>query len=889
MPDTALVIGIDNYGPEDWRLGGAVRDALTFARWLTTHGGVRPENLLLLSSPTAGASLPEIPAGVVQRGEATHQAIIDAVAELQSAAIEGNAGDRLWVYYAGHGASVRWSPEPVLIPVDFSDPQRHGSRLIGFSQVIPALVTAPFAEQLFLIDACRDFALDNYRPPAVRSSVGAYSPTGDEDVDIAEERPRQYVLYSVAPGKRALELGSGVWTTTLLEGLGSRSYQVMERGSKPGGGLRWELRLDAMSEWLRRRVAERIARIPNAAQSVQRPEYVPDPRGGDPLLLAYALDEAPRVQVEVFVDPEIAWQTCRLAVLEYDGAGRERETQISGPPIQAPASFSLFPSFYSFRAEAGRYGLISKPWTVDDPPTVELTLEEVQEREMPEMAPPPAPQPASFSSLEAASAGLDGMDEVPADYFEEATDGIGEDWIEGCRVVDPMVDPPPLAPPPLPRQGQLSVSFPDPLARIELFGGNEPPQVGTGSLPSQSLTPGIYRLRVRLPGVPALERSIEVRAGSTQDLDLEAPAPQLGSRHLEWLGRLGMIQDWEDKTVCPSESLGIVGGARLASLLAFAAYAAQEDGRFQKLRAFGVGKLHLSPGEAGVVALVGSAHEGEDLGRFLRGCRIVLRRPGGEVVDDGGFVTLDGMPAAAQHLTVLAGPSSLHAEIHLGEFAPTRYALAALPGRVSVLVAVAESNGSVEVQQYLLPAPGSVPVPAPDREYVESLVDLRRLEMAQTFYAAGRREAALTAVSSEELDEKNLKSLLRGKWLDPLLGCLAGYVLVGNGRASEFLGRDWPDGNHSALRNLLKYFPDLSDVHVLAGLCDPAEENRPAHFERALRSGLPVFSEGARALAAWARREGADLPPEIAEPLAHLLPGSPWTAWAAPEPGEERE
>lgn len=870
--NTALIIGIDDYGPEAWKLGGAVRDALAFARWVTATGGVAPENLHLLLSPVAGAPA-DLPAGAVLRGAATSQAIVDAVADLQNSTA---GGDRLWVYYAGHGVAVRWASEPLLVPVDFSDPQRHGRLLVGFSQVIPALTTAPFGEQIFLIDACRDFALESYRPPAITSPVGAFVP-GD-DAEIAEESPHQYVLYSVAPGQRATDLGKGIWTDTLLEGLGRRSYQVVEL-EHPNGAPQYQIRLGEMARWVRRRVEERIARIfpRDAKKYVQKPVYIPDPRGEDPLLATFAADEVPPVQVDVFIEPSLALRTCTVAVMQYVvGLRKEIEIASSGPPVDSPASFELPPSTYSFRARAERYTLRSLPWTVDDEPSVELTLEE---EELPR-----------------------GVPMAPA-----STRGIsGDGWpLEegGTRGLSYSLDATPPG-------GRLTVSSPDRHAQIELLDARKQvEEIGFGRLENLLLVPGIYRVRLRLPGAPAVERTIEVRAGSRQAVRMGTPPARLESRHLDLLRPLDVLEEsgGQVEFLRPAEALGPVGGARLASLLAFAAYAAQQPAGGDHLRRFGVDPVLLPPGSAsGLLALVGSAAaEGPELGRFLNESFLRIRGADGVVVNEGTFAILHGLPAAAQRSIPLREPGSLHAELHLPGFAPTRYALAALPDRLTLLVAVAELDGSVEVQQYLIPAPGRPPL---FPEYVGGLDDFRRLELAQSFYAAGDRQAARRMIDRHDIEGdggniESLSKLLDGKWLNPLLGCLAGYILVRQGEAAKLVGRlsggaadvlEDPEGPaaeaargqrpiHSALRNLLTFFPELPDVHVLAGLSDPVEERRSGHFERALRRGLPIFGEGARALADWSRRQSVRLPFEMREPLARLLPGSPWTAWEAGE------
>lgn len=58
MAGFAIVIGIDDYANPEWRLSAAVEDALRFADWACTAGGVPPENLRLLLSPAAPVESP---------------------------------------------------------------------------------------------------------------------------------------------------------------------------------------------------------------------------------------------------------------------------------------------------------------------------------------------------------------------------------------------------------------------------------------------------------------------------------------------------------------------------------------------------------------------------------------------------------------------------------------------------------------------------------------------------------------------------------------------------------------------------------------------------------------------------------------------------------------
>lgn len=869
MANYALVIGINGYASPEWRLNGAVTDALDFARWATATGGVPPDDahLRLLLSPSASDPTPMLPAGVTSYADATSVGIRRAMRDLRLV-LPNEGGERLYFYYAGHGASLpQWKDEPILIPADFSDPELDANLPLGFSEILPVLAGLPFREQIFFIDACRDFALDGFER-AVGSAVR---------LRPEHRGPRQYVLYSVAPGQRAAETGQGLWTSTLLEGLEGQRYQPLTRGRGPEGRPRYEVRLDRLAEWVRNRVAHRIRQkfLGEAARFVQTPEYDKDRKGGNPLLVSFTPDTVPRAHIDVLVEPDFAHPTCKLQVMQYvDARGEEIEVQAKGPPIDLVNRFQLRPSDYSFRAQADFYKLQSKVWTVDDDPVVELTLEEDRAVASP---PPPA---------------LAGM-----------------------------------APP----EGTLSVFSDDPLVRIDLLDAQRR-AIREGITPSQPelLPPGIYRVRLRLPGADPIDQTVEVRPGLTTEVQLNLPDPKLGHLQVQVLQTLQIIPPGAGGNVdylLPAERLGPVAGTSLASLLAFAAYAVNQPDRgdFFKLRAFGITPFAPTPTiRCGLLMLVGAAaKQEEDLTKFLTGSRIVVRQPDGTVVDRGAFEILSGMPAAGQRQFALAEPGSLHAELRLPGFARTRYALATLPGRLTVFIVVVEKDGAVEVQQYLLAVPGLVQhEPGWVAEWLwDRPTNLRRIELAQRFYAAGDVEAGLASA--------DLEVLLWGKWLDPLLGCIAGYALARAGRAPEFAGVPPPTGmadilDHlddpddpvaiaarasrpgpSALRNMVAFFPGLPDVHILAALCESNPDRREKHFIRALRYGVPIFAEGTRALAAWFQSRPsptpapsdiaaagtaspvsrlAVLPPELREPMTSLLSGTPWTAWVAAQP-----
>jgi hypothetical protein len=319
----------------------------------------------------------------------------------------------------------------------------------------------------------------------------------------------------------------------------------------------------------------------------------------------------------------------------------------------------------------------------------------------------------------------------------------------------------------------------------------------------------------------------------------------------------------------PSETLDGFANASFASLLAFAAFDAQLPApHFEKLRKFGVPALTGTPaGRAGLMVLIGVSGKrpapGVDRERFLDGAQVVLRDLEGLSLDVGGLHRLPGMPVAGQRSIELE-PGSIIAELRLPGLAPTRYALAALRGRLTLLVAAAEDSGAIDVQQYLVPLKG-----AHDGYLTSDPRNIRRLELAQRLYTRG--PAVRTDDRPGDIGS-GLQDMLYGKALDPLLGALAGYSLVRAGHPEQYRA--------VAMGNMLTHFGGLPDSHVLAAICDP--ERRDEHFAVASRLGIPVFADGFRALHEWcsANETGRSLwtDPDM------LLPGSTWTAWVASRP-----
>lgn len=838
MASFAIVIGIDSYANPEWNLAGAVKDAVSFATWALESGGVEPANLRLLLG-TTDPKPTDLP-----YEEATRRSIVTAVQEFQNG--RGAGGEKLYFYYGGHGlsgpgAAKGLAQEPVLIPPDVTSIQTDGALLIGFSEIIPLLNGVQPQQQFFFVDACRDFGLEDFQAGLGRA-VGPWMPSGADGGSMSA----QFMLYATAPGKRAFEqnaLGRGVFCTALLEGLRGKPTAVVWSDRN----MRYEVRFTTLVEHVRAVVRKNIQLA--LPKDWTRYVQVPEPwtaREPDAVLAGFEPDKVTRVPIRVRVSPSGARATCQVSQLAYvPGAGQDHLILAKGPPAQATSVFDVLPGVYSFQARADSYATYREPCSAYEAKVIEMKLQ-------PEPEPPTGPELEPEPELESFGVDFDsdGGDGRPADRGE------------------PDVGP---------TTGGLTVVCDDPTAIIVVWDSEREVKAHRkGTVFLGNLLPGFYQIRMITVEGTTVERLVEVMAGPPTEVRMDAPGPRLGRDQMKMLGGLGIVS--QAGYIHPSEHLDGFADARLASLLSLAAFAAQwpELGDLQRLRAFGVRSMADVPsGRAGLTLLVGASgeHPVPDVSwDSWLGASEYVALAGGEPIGQGRFDRLTGFPAASQAVLELA-PGPLVVELRLPGLAATRYALTALPGRVTVLVAVAEDDGEVEVQQYMLPLRNSdQPYPA-----MASSNDIRRLDVAQRYYSSG------------ELAEnvEMLSDLLYGKWVDPLLGCLAGYALVRAGQAERFAGYPEPHADPdriepSAMQNMLKFFGGLPDSHVLAALCEP--ERRDEHFANAARIGLPVFAEGLRHLYAWYQERGEAFEhPVRVEPSA-LLPGSPWTAWVAARP-----
>ena len=400
-----------------------------------------------------------------------------------------------------------------------------------------------------------------------------------------------------------------------------------------------------------------------------------------------------------------------------------------------------------------------------------------------------------------------------------------------------------------PATAALTVTCRDSKARVAIFdsAGNELAR-DYQKVTAGNLAPGPYRVTAELTVTERAEQTVVLRAGDEQTIELSPAMPR--STLMEQILEDHNIAVYQYYAALP-EPLGNVANVRLGSLLAYGAWAARwpKLDAFWPLRAIGVDALDgLTTEQSAIQILIGDV--GESGASLLDDVHVKL--------DDAKkplkLAPLPKLPAVQASAIHASGP--LRVRVEMPGFAPASFAVTLLPRFVTVLVITREGDGDIDVQQHMNPIDVTASVgegfdpPLPD--------DVRLVELAWRALE-GR----------DPLDAVEFRGLLAGKRSNPMLAVIAGYRMFRTERASQF--------RESALDNLLELFAGLPDVHVLAGMYEPAK--REKHFQRAMDAGTPALAEGFWTLVEWLGAKSAEK--KFAAPILqeNVLPGMVWTAF----------
>jgi hypothetical protein len=499
--DCALVIGVSKYGTLGDELPGGVADALRMTDWLMRPDGgrVRPLNIRLLLSRRVQDTAPA-PANVAE-SDASYSTLVEVVDEL----VMHKSGNRLFVYFSGHGITDLFG-HPVLLLQGYSEDKPHHS--VTLDSLVTRLQAARFPEQHVWIDACRDV-------PAPSATVSwSRHPKGNEGVKPA---PEQYGIHATSPGLTAQQLTmfqreTGAFTTALLDALAGRgaAANLDEALLKGEDRMRYVVTYASAFDAVRDCVESR--KLPAAEGLIQSPRRSLE-SGHNPTLVAFDVDPdsaGDRARFARKVNVAIEPATAPVKRITFEGT-LDSEMVPAGP---TPWDVELFHSTYFVRAHAPGFVRATPAW-----PMLILTAPETDPATGQALPQPPAAvtvrlrpeptKPKSTSSL--SNVGLDAIGAVDAldgGLHADALDGVAD-----LASVEPAS----------PSRITVTAGSADPQASIEIAGADGIRAMASGRL-TVDLAPGRYQVRV-LDDQGERSRQELVLDGSSTAVNVEVAAP----------------------------------------------------------------------------------------------------------------------------------------------------------------------------------------------------------------------------------------------------------------------------------------------------------------------------------------------------------------------------
>lgn len=835
MRTRAIVIGIDQYTKPEWSLTGAVRDAVRFAHWALHEGGVAPEDLILLLGPLRDEpplADPDLAALVALGKPATRTAIAKAWHAYQTGA--GKDADRLFFYYAGHGLAPPGGATdagPLIVPADVEDLDFYVNfEPLGLETFRGAMQNVAPKQQFFFIDACRDvLPITGNR---ILTQQLLWDLRGIDDDSLST----QAVFLSTTAGQKAKEIrGEGLFGRALIAALKGLGPKLLPPSAPPPPGQPPRLRLlfDQLVKFVIEAVKRGLNELPEA--DVNARKGIPYARvsrlTGEIPIAEFEPASIPTAIIGAVVDPEEARAIAGITFFRWDEETdawvvRTANPAPLAPPLPEVASFKVRGGTHFLRVEAHGYATQDRELLIFEDKRFPIELE-------------------PLNVLLGAS--------VPR--------GIARGGLESIRDGDMSFEADVV------ETGGIEVICRDRLARLAVYdGGGRELIRGYEAIRINDLVPGLYKVTAEMIASDRVEQSVVVRPGETQTVPLEVSSrlsPTVAS----------VLSDNQisvtDGYAFPSEHFGPVANLSLASLLAYAAWGARwpQGMGFHHVRSLGVDPLPgLDPAGSALQVLVADAQGGAEA---IAQCRVavetsdVLHAEGEAAArTDVALTVLPTLPMAVQGSASLA-PGTARVHVQVPAFAPASFAIALLPGFVTVLIIAREDDGDIDVRQHLNPIDPTVPV-APDFEPPRA-DDVRLVDLASR-----------ALESRDPLDSVEFGGLLEGKRSNPMLGVIAGYRMLGTSREDQFRGT----AGKSPMANMLRLFDGLPDVHVLAGLYDA--QHRDDHFQRAAERGTPVLADGFWALMQWltaTAMRANEPPPALRE---SVLPGIVWTAFSEP-------
>jgi hypothetical protein len=748
--------------------------------------------------------------------DATKDNIVQGIADLVQRS--GGQGERLFFFYAGHGITARVanSDQTTIVGTDFTDVLTDNSCTL--SSLLEFFETTQFQDQFFFIDACRNIPW--------RGEIVPGRWTRPQLRDPGLPPVQQFTFYATSPGSEAREADErGAFTKLLVNGL--KGDGAAKAWSPDGDGyvVRWDRLVGYVGAEF-----ERLS-LP-VTGGYQRPQEAVT-RGAsqqDPVLSRFPPGSFKDLRLTINLQPGTVGPSAQVSVIdEYE------PVQVEPTRRSSALVYSLPPKTYGVlgKADAHAPTKCRPPVELYVPLEVTLQFEPVAAEAAaapvgaaPVAAPPPA-APAPSRAAPAPAAPRRARRAAPSKQPASLTVRCGDEF--------------------------APIEIADTTGKVLAVGHS-----GRRGLELHDLTPGFYRVRLRAPEGDVEEKVVELEPGEHERVTLGAPDEKRSAVVQEVIDK-AELKVLPDNTVELAESVGPVVSPHLSTLLTVAGGVALRGGRGrpQSLGLRGPGAIRAQTAAYVLVGIDSDATA--TASKFLQSLRIRLWPIGTPVPKQTiGISPVKGMDGLGELVqSSKPGPHWLSLEVP-GE-PPLVLAFALLPRRLGMLVVQRDQTGLFSIFQYM---------PSLARDPSSDPGQLRRLELMQRCFAGGRLD----------LGHDNAVELLRGKWADPIAGCLGGYLMLKLGEAA---------GLGTAARNMVRTYPELSDSHLLEAEYHLARGDKRAverSATRALEAGLPIFADGVSRLLDYAGSLALSNPNGrlAAAVLDHRVKDALWSLWTPP-------
>lgn len=743
----------------------------------------------------------------------------------------GGKGERFFFYFSGHGLTNESSidPEEAIVMADFDTV--HTDNALEIRSFIEFFKSTRFKEQFFIVDACRN-VLDwgkNFRTREF---------TLVDDVDPNLPAVQQYTLLATSPRTSAVAIGdTSAFTEEFLNGLKGKPMTV----ALDTNTNEYVVTTSRLFSFVEKQILDRKIIVSGDENNpiYQTPRINGEHGSNDPELARLKADEVEKINLRVFVDPDLAWAQTEVTILDQFGDEKWRIK----PVTKTPENRALEPMFYTARASAPGYKPSQPKYPINLYTDLDVPVTLIPEVKAPE-------QRGRFSISRDTSFQRESIDDFNR-LIVIKTDDVTHKSISWPMSPDLDSHSQPT---------RITIATTDNLARLELMDSmGKVVSTGQGKISEENIDQGFYRARLLTPEGQVVEKLVSLESNEQEEVVLDSSE----------LPTSPVVQELRKSQFSPdvkaddfARRLGLMAAPQLSTVLALAGSEVNQEPGSNRYRDFGIRsfKETVSPGTKNGVQILSGSEGVERNSARLRGMKVRLWRIGRAETNTASELTQTG-PLDFYQFSQAIEPGHYFLSVGVADEDPAVFVIAVLPERLTMLVLQYDASGSLLVFQYNLPLTS-------EREKYKKLSpdQVRRLELAQRFCLSGRLDYAL---------ETGVK-LLYDKWADPLAGCLGGYLLLRLGKPEEL---------EIAANNMVRFYGSLSDSHVLRGEYEASlgnEGRAKGAFEMALNLGVPIFAEGLTRLGAAVQKYQLQHHPNakwLTKVDSRRVRGYLWTAW----------